>query len=692
MPEHLPEPPPRPLPGLGLICASAAALALELALIRWLPGKVRVLAYFPNAVLLASFLGLGLGALWRRATAATVAGLLCVLLLAAQAAAGVAFTATEASEHLWLLYYDLPPDAPVVQSVVAPVFALFVLVVFPFVGLGGEVARRLAAFQRAGLTLQGYAFDLGGSLLGVMVFAVLSGAGAGPLAWFGAALLLALGAATTWRARAVHVVASAAVLLMAAGWETADRYSPYYAIKVETLPDGSLNVLTNGSLHQVAMDLREAAAKDPESRAFRVREGYQLAVENLAQPARRALVLGAGTGNDVTVLLDAGVAEIHAVEIDPVILDIGREQHPAHPYADPRVVIHNTDARAFLDATTLKFDLIVFGTLDSMTRLSALSNVRLDNFVYTTQCLEAARARLSPQGGLALFFMSASDAIDDHLFSMLDDAFGAPPLAYRGYHALFNRIYYAGPGFAHLSSLEVLHDAGREQRRAFLQSPDDDWPYLYLVSRGIPSFYLGLGALVFLFALISVMAVSKAMRGQAVRGQVDADMMLFGAAFLLLESSFVVQMNLLFGATWKTSTVVFGAMLATVLVATVVSTRFPVRAAPALLGVVVTLAMVAFLPLRALAPAAPMLRIAFAAAVCGVPVGFAALAFAANYRNRPRVEWAFGWNLLGAVLGGLLEFSSMALGLRAMFLVAALFYLALLWRALRGPVAALNAV
>src|SRR5262249_28894554 len=46
-----------------LVAASAIVLFQELALIRWLPGQVRVLAYYPNLVLFSAFLGLGLGCL-----------------------------------------------------------------------------------------------------------------------------------------------------------------------------------------------------------------------------------------------------------------------------------------------------------------------------------------------------------------------------------------------------------------------------------------------------------------------------------------------------------------------------------------------------------------------------------------------------------------------------------------------------
>ena len=41
---------------LELVAASFVVLFQELTLIRWLPGQIRVLAYFPNLILLSAFL------------------------------------------------------------------------------------------------------------------------------------------------------------------------------------------------------------------------------------------------------------------------------------------------------------------------------------------------------------------------------------------------------------------------------------------------------------------------------------------------------------------------------------------------------------------------------------------------------------------------------------------------------------
>ena len=57
-----------------------------------------------------------------------------------------------------------------------------------------------------------------------------------------------------------------------------------------------------------------------------------------------------------------------------------------------------TDARAFLKRSRRKYDLILFGLLDSHTELSDYANMRIDNFVYTEESFREAKAHLKPDG------------------------------------------------------------------------------------------------------------------------------------------------------------------------------------------------------------------------------------------------------------------------------------------------------
>jgi hypothetical protein len=674
-------------PALELLAASFVVLFQELALIRWLPAEIRVAAYFPNLILIGAFLGLGVGALRARGKPLMwlwPISLLAVIVLS-WAASGIAFTANNVSEHLWLLYHDLPTGTPVIEGIRGPLIAMFVLCSLTFVPLGQFVGTRLEIFRERSSALWGYAFDLGGSLLGVIAFAAVSWAGLKPILWFAPPLLLGfLFIGSNIRIRVLFATCAVAILTIV-GFSTGPaRFSPYYALQavpVQGLP--AVDIRANGSLHQVALDMVSEGRVPTQ---VPTDEGYRYPYLKLDRPIRKALVLGAGTGNDLSILLALGAEEVHAVEIDPVIIELGREFHPVDPYADPRVIVHNTDGRSFLNDTDEEFDVITFGTLDSMTRLSALSNVRLDNFIYTREAIEAARDRLTPDGGLILFFMIGEEYIESHLTALMANAFGQLPVIHAGGYALFNTVFMGGPAFQDPGAPPPAADSWFLQDDLIASlAPSDDWPYLYLPERGVNFFYLSMMAILGFIGIVAILSVSPEMRTAIRAGRgMDVEMFLYGFAFLLIETRFVTAMNLLWGATWLTSAVVFGAILAVILVGTVLMETRPISWPIAGAGLVIALLVTYALPLNLLLSTSPSTRLLLSVLFVGAPILFASLCFAARFKIRPAADLAFGWNLLGAVLGGLTEFFSMAFGFKALILVALAAYLGAFILAFRG--------
>ncbi|MBI4518110.1 MAG: hypothetical protein HY699_20085 [Deltaproteobacteria bacterium] len=678
--------------GVELFFASFVVLFQELALIRWLPGQVRALAYFPNLILLSAFLGLGLGCLraGRRPLLWLWPVSLLVVIAAGFAMSRVAFTQNSVTEHLWLLYYDLPHDAAVVGDVRLPIVLAFVLSALAFVPLGQLVAERLREFQARSGALWGYCCDILGSLAGVITFAACGFLETFPVIWFAVVLLAGFVFFTAQgRLRPAYGAVAALALVLVAQAERAERYSPYYAIRASQEPGGAgVEILANGSLHQVAVSFDETrpAVNDWHKS---VRIGYHVPYRFLPQPPRRVLVLGAGTGNDVAVALAEGAEQVDAVEIDPVILQLGVTRHPDRPYAPARVRAINTDARSFLNESREEYDLIVFGTLDSMTRLSALSNVRLDNFVYTRDCLHAARARLSPRGGIVMYFAVGTSYIDDRLAGMLFEAFGEPPIVIRRFSQLFNTIYMGGPAFAGQLPDERAAIGAYFAQAQGVELPDDDWPYLYLQGRTISGFYLTLMAVFATLALAGVAAASGEMRRSlSSRRRMDTEMFCFGLAFLLLETKSVTAMNLVWGATWLTSAIVFGAILAMVLFATGWMQLRPIPWTVSVAGLVVSLLLAYFTPVHLLLRLNLAVKLGLSALFVGTPIFFASACFALLFRERAEADVAFGWNLLGAVAGGLLECLSMVIGIKALSLVALLAYMVAVLVRLRAQAAA----
>ena len=677
--------------GAELFTASFVVLFQELTLIRWLPGQVRVLAYFPNLILLSAFLGLGLGCLraGRRPLIWLWPFSLGLVVAAGFGMSRIAFTQNAATEHLWLLYYDLPANAPVIGDVRLPIVLAFILSALSFVPLGQFVAERLREFRARSSSLWGYSWDILGSLAGVVSFALVCLLRSFPVVWFAVFLSAGFLFVASARRRWVYVFAAGAILLLVSKAERADRYSPYYALRVD--PDvnrGIFQILANGSLHQVAVDLKRSGPMGDDWHQS-VRAGYHLPYELAGQRPKRVLVLGAGTGNDVAVALDEGAEQVDAVEIDPEILKIGKDIHPDRPYLSARVRVINTDARSFLNESQEKYDLIVFGTLDSMTRLSALSNVRLDNFIYTVDCLEAARTHLAAGGGLVMYFMVATDYIDRRLGGMLTQTFGAPPFTVKRYFELFNRIYMAGPAFAGLAGEERAARAPSALRALLrIELPSDDWPYLYLQRRQIGAFYLELMAIIAVLAVAGVVVASQEMRRSlSSRRRADGEMFFFGLAFLLLETKSVTAMNLAWGATWLTSAVVFGSILAMILLATLITQLRPIPWPVGMAGLIVSLLVAYVAPTQLLLRLDTTMKLGLSVLFVGVPIFFAAVCFALIFRDRDEADLAFGWNLLGAVAGGLLEFLSMAIGIRALSLLALAAYLCALLIRMRAQAA-----
>ena len=90
------------------------------------------------------------------------------------------------------------------------------------------------------------------------------------------------------------------------------------------------------------------------------------------------LIIGAGAGNDANGAIRGGAKSIDAVEIDPLIIRLGKQYHPNQPYQNPAVNTVVADGRAFMERTQIRYDLIVMGLADSHTLSSNLTNLRLD--------------------------------------------------------------------------------------------------------------------------------------------------------------------------------------------------------------------------------------------------------------------------------------------------------------------------
>ncbi len=683
-----------------LFLASALGLFLELVFIRWLASEIRVFAFYKNFALIGAFLGLGLGFATARNTSSfrrlrwlflPILAVNCVLILAlgrtglsdlvlANPANAQEFiwagSAVGASAFQWLLlraaFYSI-------------LWAMFILVTTMFIPLGMVTAQAFGPFT----PLRGYIINILGSLAGILLYTLISFLDWPPAAWFALAGLAAAyfflpAGGNTRRALAIALAALPALLTWLVPTGAARTlWSPYYRIDIDpqfadnapTLQLG-YQLSVNQAWHQILWDLDPGFVSqhyDQASAEFdQIRALYDSPYQ-VAGDIDQVLVVGAGTGNDVAAALRAGAGHVTAVEIDPVILDLGKELHPEQPYADPsRVTLVNQDARAFFRQDQQRYDLIVFGLLDSHTLFSTASSVRLDNFVYTEQSLAEVRSHLKPNGLLALSFgvPAQNEWIGYRLAQTLALVFGHGPQAYAMPKDDVLFLIRLDP-----ADLPLLHnpDAVFQPTYGAAEKMDittDNWPYLYLRQKAIPLAYvIGLAGVVALGLLLTRMGIPTFR-------QVDTHFFFLGAAFFLLETKSITELALLFGSTWIVNAAVIAAILFVIVVANLLVERFRFsRPWPFYVLLVAALCVNYLFPVSNLLGLSWGLRVVVASLALALPLFFAGLIFAITFSQSLSVETALGSNLLGAVLGGIFEYASLALGIRILYIFALLFYL-----------------
>jgi spermidine synthase len=669
---------------------------LELALIRWTPGCIKLVAYYTNLVLMASFLGLGLGcAAGPEPERPSRFPFELRLLISLSIFSLVQFLGTTPLPAYWGEKVWGLGKLGVVPSFLLPEL-VFALTAWIFLPIGRGLGGALASFR----PLPGYSINLAGSIAGVLVFTLFCSLSIPPLVWFGSAGLAWMGWLALERRPRLEFTRSAVLLMasLAVAYVTARGviWSPYYKIELadpEKMLDmrglspeakkalGPVYLFVNNDYHQFAINL------DPKvvlrvTEQMRVKNGMLQGLSDYTQvpyrlhPPKRVLVLGSGMGNDVAAALRNGPQSVDAVEIDPAIIGLGRKFHPERPYANPKVTVHNTDARRFLKYDRGTYDVIVFAFLDSQTLLSAYSSVRLDTFVYTRESFADAARLLAPDGIMVVLFATKRDFVGRRLFAMVRDNFPdtARAWAWEGESPKQFDIIAGGPALTNPSQLPNL--SFRDITSDYLNAPrpevpTDDWPFLYLEAKRLGAAYALAIAAILAIAVIFVKRVLKDL------GRVSPPFFLLGAGFLLLETKSITELSLLFGSTWVVNAVVISAFLVMALLANLCAgiTRLP---GPRYIfaGLLAFIIIAAVFPTRSLLFPSMTASALAAGAMVALPVFFAGLLFASYFKNHPRPASALGSNIIGAVAGGLLEYASLMAGFKSLYLIAALVYLA----------------
>jgi SAM-dependent methyltransferase len=715
---------PRPA-RLELFIVSAVFLFLELACIRWLPAQVLFLTFFSNTILLASFLGLSLGCLAAGQRRSYLALTPVLLLVTLAAGAGMEWLRLALQDVIdvgrnkmspQMVYFGTEARVGDVASFVIPIELVvgffFVLVGVTMIGVGQCLGRRFAEVSDP---VKAYMINIAGSLAGVLLFQCCTWWLA-PEWWFGlvaaglAYLLLGEDRRRWW---AIGLAAAAPLcLLLPEFWSIGvirekypeEYWSPYYRINYSP---ASRTIVVNLLGHQ-----NMVSRNDP----FPAYAIPYLLNRDTNQPRfRDVLIIGAGSGNDLSRALQwtGPDARIDAVEIDPVIQQLGKRDHPDRPYQDPRVTVHLGDGRNFLRSTARQYDLVVFALIDSLVLHSSVSNIRLESYLFTREAMDDVRRRLKPGGVFVMYNYFRQGWVVSRLSKTVEGAFGAAPLVLTlpfqeaivpAQKAEGFTLFFAGPraaaiergfrergpyfmaantapgpaspdGFAGGAAAGPIRlSPARLEAPGDLRVAEDVWPFLYLRNPMIPDLSWR-GMLVMALASLVLLRVFGWRTGRAQATRLHGAMFLLGAGFMLLETKAVVHMALIFGSTWVVNTVVFAVLLVMILLANLhVLRRKPVRLGPYYVGLLATLALNVLVPLDSFLGLPIVAQGIAAGALVLSPVLCAGVIFAMLIRTAPRPEQALAHNTAGAILGGLAETASLLIGFQYLLVLAGAIY------------------
>ncbi|HLF32537.1 MAG TPA: hypothetical protein VI566_16100 [Xanthomonadales bacterium] len=177
------------------------------------------------------------------------------------------------------------------------------------------------------------------------------------------------------------------------------RHAPGLSLATQRIPPEQLAVFTDGdgmsALNRFAGDFTQLGYLGDVTAAL----PYSL----LHRP--RVLVLGAGAGSEVLLALYHNAAQVDAVELDPRMIRLVREDFAGFAggvYAHEAVKVHISEARSFAARSDGGYDLVQIGLLDSFGVSGSGVQALHENYLYTTEAIGEYLGLLAPGGVLTI--------------------------------------------------------------------------------------------------------------------------------------------------------------------------------------------------------------------------------------------------------------------------------------------------
>jgi hypothetical protein len=204
----------------------------------------------------------------------------------------------------------------------------------------------------------------------------------------------------------------------------------------------------------------------------------------------------------------------------------------------------------------------------------------------------------------------------------------------------------------------------------------DDWPYIYLNKPKIPIIFYILSVLIFILLIRSYRFWKAA--GLIGRWKKSHWHFFFlGAAFLLLEVQNISKASVVLGSTWQVNAVIISGVLLMILLANLIEYKFikiPFKFLYVLLiGTCIALYYTDLSQFAFLAYPAKALIIG---TLTTTPLFFSGIIFIRSFAAIKRKSEALGSNLVGALVGAMVQSITYATGVKFLLLIVAGFYFA----------------
>jgi hypothetical protein len=205
----------------------------------------------------------------------------------------------------------------------------------------------------------------------------------------------------------------------------------------------------------------------------------------------------------------------------------------------------------------------------------------------------------------------------------------------------------------------------------------DDWPYIYLKGPSIPTLYFLLALL--LVALVAYGRLRLGPPRSARRwGSADWHFFLLGAGFLLLEVQNISKASVVIGNTWLVNAVIVSGILVMILLANAIKARWSVPAPAVSVCLIGSCLALYWLDLSTFAFLPFVPKALLVGTLTTLPMLFSGIIFIESLTLAEDKDRALGANLLGALVGGIVQTITFVTGVRALLLVVAGLYAAAL--------------